>query len=215
MLKRLNQKGFSLVELMVVVAIIGILASIAIPQFQKFTAKARQGEAKTQLGALAKFQGAFKAEFLGYSNIFSVMGYTPEGNMRYNIGFGDATAIVPTEYTNIKGNVALSTTAGHKTVQNLRLYCGGAINTPMNGCGMVAGSNGLVIGDFVAGGVGTPPGGQYTAMNATAGYATVNNTVRGEPAFIAGAIGFIYRGRVDAWSIDDNGFLRNGTDGLQ
>ena len=47
-----NQKGFTLIELMVVVAIIGILASIAIPNFMKFTAKARQSEARTNLGEL-------------------------------------------------------------------------------------------------------------------------------------------------------------------
>ena len=46
------QKGFTLIELMIVVAIIGILAAIAIPQYQQYTAKTQMTRAVAELGAV-------------------------------------------------------------------------------------------------------------------------------------------------------------------
>ena len=49
-----SKKGFTLVELMVVVAIIGVLTSVAIPNFKRYQAKSKTSEAKIQL---AQFMG--------------------------------------------------------------------------------------------------------------------------------------------------------------
>ena len=84
---RSAQSGFSLVELMVVVAIIGILAAIAVPNFQKFTAKSKQSEAKANLSALYASERAFQSEWQVYDTSFQAVGYAPVGNLRYQHGF--------------------------------------------------------------------------------------------------------------------------------
>jgi type IV pilus assembly protein PilA len=73
-----GQKGFTLIELMIVVAIIGILAAIAIPNFLSYQARSRQAEARTNLGAVFVSEVAFFGENNLYSS-FGQIGYTLAG----------------------------------------------------------------------------------------------------------------------------------------
>ena len=51
-MKNKTQKGFTLIELMIVVAIIGILAAVALPQYQQYTKNARFAEVNVSVGSI-------------------------------------------------------------------------------------------------------------------------------------------------------------------
>lgn len=74
-----SEIGFSLVELMVVVAIIAILSAIAVPRFRTFQAKARQAEAKTNLSMIFTLEQSYQAENDTYVNMTPAIG-GPSGN---------------------------------------------------------------------------------------------------------------------------------------
>jgi type IV pilus assembly protein PilA len=79
-----GKKGFTLIELMIVVAIIGILAAIAIPNFLNYQCKAKQSEAKTNLGSIATCEEAYFAEYDTYSASNNDIGFATKGqNVRY------------------------------------------------------------------------------------------------------------------------------------
>ena len=103
-----NESGFSLVELMIVVGIIGILAALALPKMQVFMAKAKQSEAKGTLSQIYTLQMSNFAEKDTYDTLA-------------NIGFVAATGA---RYT-FTGSAA-STTAFTATAASVSPLCAGA-----------------------------------------------------------------------------------------
>lgn len=89
-----KKKGFTLIELMIVVAIIGILAAIAIPNFVKFQAKGKQSEVNANLKAIFSAQKANFPQLNGYWSDIGGIGFAPERGNRYRYDLGATAATV-------------------------------------------------------------------------------------------------------------------------
>ena len=83
-----ERKGFTLIELMIIVAIIGILSALAIPNFQRFRSKAIQAEARANLASIHTCQIVYFGDyntFAGGPDAFTNSRYVPvTGLKRYN-----------------------------------------------------------------------------------------------------------------------------------
>lgn len=115
-----RQGGFTLVELMIVVAVIGILVMVAIPNFLRFRHRAKVAEAKANLGAIRVTEHAYFAEhdrYVGnqaytpdrtanppgrfpwsYDTRFTILGFAPDGRVFFSYALAGVDA-PPDNYT--------------------------------------------------------------------------------------------------------------------
>jgi prepilin-type N-terminal cleavage/methylation domain-containing protein len=128
--------GFTLIELMVSVAIIGILAAIAIPAFQNYQFRTKRSEAMSNVVAIARMQQSHFAEYNSHVGVaisqpggglgpsqriwtaaadtaFANVGWRPEGGVYFDYDVNVDEAACPgcftvSAYGNIDGDLALS-----------------------------------------------------------------------------------------------------------
>jgi type IV pilus assembly protein PilA len=78
-----KNRGFTLIELMVVVAIVAILAAIAIPNYLKFVSKTRRAEVKYNLEAIYKAEVSWYGESNVFDSDFATIRWKPVGSIYY------------------------------------------------------------------------------------------------------------------------------------
>ena len=86
-MKKRGQKGFSLMELLIAVGVLGTLTAISVPSYKKYARHSKTAEAQSSLGQIYMAEKAFHLQWKFYTGDLLVIGVQPQGRMLYNAGF--------------------------------------------------------------------------------------------------------------------------------
>ena len=125
-MKRVTLYGFTLIELMIVVVIVGILAAIAYPSYNRYSTQTRRSDAKIALTQAASLQEKFFSDCRWYAT-------TPNGVRACGTAAGNVDTVLGILTTSPGGYYTLAITAGNITGTCTTYSCGFTITATPGG----------------------------------------------------------------------------------
>jgi prepilin-type N-terminal cleavage/methylation domain-containing protein len=137
-MRRINQRGFTFIELLIVMVVMGVLAGIGIPRIRNMKERSYQATLRNDLGTLRTAEEAYYAENLQYSTNLRDLDFRPSTNVEITIVSTDPlkgwSALarhvwLASPCTTSVGPEAVGVESGAIMCANLALPAGGAQGT--------------------------------------------------------------------------------------